>query len=77
MIKIDHLSLRLPQGFESGANTIAHRIAAGLERYQPGASANIDRLELPPVSVFPHEGDAAVAQKAVAAILNGIEGRLN
>jgi len=77
MIKIDRLSLRLPQGFESRANAIAHRIATGLERHQPGASADIDRLETPPVSVFPHEGDEAVAQKAVAAILNGIEGRLN
>jgi hypothetical protein len=33
----------------------------------------MDRLKLPPVSVLPHEGDDAVAQKVAAAILREIE----
>jgi len=31
---------------------------------------------VPPVSISPDEGDSAVAQKVVAAIVQGIEGRL-
>jgi len=76
-IKIDRLSLRLPQGFESRSNAIARQIGAGLNRQNWRQSIQIDRLKLPPVSVSPHEGDNAVAQKVVAAILNGIERRQN
>jgi len=74
-IEIGHLSLRLPQGFESRANTIAHQIGAGLDRQNWNRSIQMDRLTLPPVSVSPHEEDNAIAQRVVAAILQEIEGR--
>jgi len=76
-IKIDRLSLRLPQGFESRADTISHQIGAELSRQHWQQSISMDRLQLPPVEVSPHEGDDAVAQKVVAAIVQGIEGRRN
>ena len=76
-LKIGHLSLRLPHGFESRASTIAHQIGAGLNQQNWNRDIRIDHLRLPPVSVSPHEGDSAVAQKVVAAILQGIEGRRN
>ena len=76
-IKIDRLSLRLPQGFESRADTISHRIGAELSRQHWPQSISMDRLQLAPVRVSPHEGDDAVAQKVVAAIVQGIEGRRN
>ena len=77
MIKIDRMSLRLPQGFESRANAIARQIGDGLNHRNLRRSVNIDRLHVPPVSVSPHEGDGAVARKVVDAILKGIEGRRN
>jgi len=76
-IKVDNLSLRLPSGFESRAGTISRQIGAELGRRQWNNDISIDRLQLPPVSVSRHEGDGAVAQKIVAAILQGIEGRQN
>ncbi|MCL2875448.1 MAG: hypothetical protein FWF12_03960 [Betaproteobacteria bacterium] len=76
-IEIGHLSLRLPQGFESRANTIAHQIGTGLDQQNWSRDIHIDHLSVPSVSVSPHEGDSAVAQKVVAAILQGIEGRRN
>ncbi|MDR2208467.1 MAG: hypothetical protein LBE22_05790 [Azoarcus sp.] len=76
-IKIDRLSLRLPQGFESRANAIAHQIGAEMNRHHWHQNLSIDHLQLPPVSVSPQEGDNAVAQKVVAAILQKIEGRRN
>ena len=76
-IKVDHLSLRLPQGFESRAGTISRRIGTELGRQQWNNDICIDRLQLPPVSVSEHEGDNAIAQKVVAAILQEIEGRQN
>ncbi|MCL2643844.1 MAG: hypothetical protein FWD51_00080 [Betaproteobacteria bacterium] len=76
-VKIDHLSLRLPQGFESRADSIARQIGAGLNQQNWCRDFHIDHLKLPPVSVSPHEGDSAIAQKVVAAILRRIEGRRN
>jgi len=76
-VKIDRLSLRLPQGFESRANTIAHQIGAELNRQHWQQSIDVDCLQLSPIEVSPHEGDDAVAQKVVAAILQEIEGRRN
>ncbi|MCL2161448.1 MAG: hypothetical protein FWH56_06125 [Betaproteobacteria bacterium] len=76
-IKVDNLSLRLPQGFESRASAISQQIGTELGRQQWNNDINIDRLQLPPVSVSGNEGDGAIAQKVVAAILRGIEGRQN
>lgn len=76
-IKIDRLSLRLPQGFETRANAIAHRIGMEISHQNWNHDINIDRLRLPPVSVSSREGDGAVARKVVAAILQEIEGRRN
>jgi hypothetical protein len=76
-IKIDRLSLRLPQGFELRAKAISHRIGVELNRQNWSRDINIDCLRLPPVSVSMQEGDSAVAQKVVAAIIQGIEGRRN
>jgi len=72
-IDIDHLSLRLPHGFESRANNIARGIGAELERRDWDRSVNIDYLSLPPVSISRHEGDAEVARKVAAAISSGID----
>ena len=75
-IQIDHIRLRLPQGFESRAQTIAHEIGAGLNQQNWSRDIHIDQLSVPPVSISPDEGDSALAQKVVAAIVQGIEGRL-
>ena len=77
IIEIGHLSLRLPRGFESRANTIAHRISKGLGQQNWHRDIHMDHLRLPPLSISPHEGDNAIAQKVVAAILEGIERRQN
>jgi len=76
-IEISRLNLRLPQGFESRADTIAHRIGAELDKRNWSRDVRMDHLKLPPVSVSPHEGDGAVARKVADAILREIEGRLN
>ncbi|MCL2177860.1 MAG: hypothetical protein FWC28_05890 [Proteobacteria bacterium] len=76
-IKIDRLSLRLPRGFESRANAIVRQVGAELNQQNDYQSVHIEQLKLPPISVSPHEGDSAVAQKVVAAILQGIERRQN
>ena len=78
--KVDRLSVRLPSGFGPQANTIAHQIGAELVRQSFEGDINIAHLQLPPISVSMHEGGDAVAQKAVAAIMQGIkasEGRRN
>jgi len=76
-IKIDRLSLRLPQGFESRANAIAHQIGVEMSRQNWNRNIDMDCLQLPPVSVSLHEEDGAVAQKVVAAMMQEIEGRRN
>ncbi|MDR2001341.1 MAG: hypothetical protein LBP94_07410 [Zoogloeaceae bacterium] len=76
-IKIDRLSLRLPQGFGPRANAIAHQIGVEMSRRNWRQDININRLQVPPVSVSSQEGNSAVAQKVVAAIVQGIEGRQN
>ena len=74
-IKIDRLSLRLPQGFEPRAKAISQQIGVELNRQSWSHEVNINHLRLPPISVSSHEGDGAVAQKVVFAILQGIERR--
>jgi len=76
-VKIDRLSLRLPQGFESRSHAIAGEIGAQLRQQCWSQKVNIDCLQLPPVSVSMDEGDSAVAQKVVAAIVQEIERRRN
>jgi len=76
-VKIDRLSLRLPQGFESRAKEISKKVGAGLNRQSWNGELNLSCLRLPPISVSRGEGDSAIAQKVVCAIMQEIEGRRN
>lgn len=72
-VKIDRLNLRLPSGFEPRAKAISQQIGVELNRQSWSHEVNIACLQLSPISVSSHEGDSAVAQKVVAAIVQGIE----
>jgi hypothetical protein len=75
MLNIDRLRLYLPQGFRDRAPFIARMVAQELAMLQFNVSLDLDRLNLPPVSIPKGAGDQQIARAIAESVQRQIMGK--
>lgn len=79
MLRIEHLRLRLPPGYETQAESIARQVAAAIAERTPLADRTLEELSVGPVRIAPKLGagtpsaDGAVAAAIAAAIQDRLQ----
>jgi len=71
VLTIEHLLLRLPEGFEPRARQIALLLAGELAAFTPATDRCIERISLPSAPIEPNASDHEVAgalARAVASV---------
>ena len=69
MLKIEHMRMQLPQGFEHRAATIARLVGEAMGAIQFPENRTLDRLTIGPVGVSPQTTDQEIAKRIADRIL--------
>lgn len=75
MLRVDRLSIHLPEGFEHRASDIAHELAGHLAAMGPAGGQSMDRLVVPALTVRPQATNREIAGLMAKAIHAGLGGK--